>query len=242
MWERLNRSVLTSSVLRGTVHSLNNMLQSIGGHVELLGMKSHEPHEIGTRVERVLGHTLRASTLIQHLSWVSREADDDAHRADVAQVLDQVMALREYDMGRHRIGCTVMVDRTAVGAVAMRPRQLAVALLNLMINAEQAVVGASDARIVVAVERSGGITIISVADNGPGVPDVHAGAVFEPFFTTGRPGATVGIGLTVARSIVEASGGTVTLVRAGGLDGRGARFDITVPAVLHPPHPREMDS
>jgi two-component system NtrC family sensor kinase len=102
-------------------------------------------------------------------------------------------------------------------------------LTNLIINARQALVGAARPRIIrivtrfdAAQERIG----LSVADNGPGVPEPIRRRIFDPFFTTKPPGEGTGIGLSLCSSIVRAHGGELMLIDS---PGGGATFEVLLP-------------
>ncbi|MFT3868760.1 MAG: response regulator [Nibricoccus sp.] len=100
-------------------------------------------------------------------------------------------------------------------------------VLNLVINAMEAVAEVPSPRVVLHASRAGRDVVITVEDNGPGVPLAVADNIFEPY--TSSKGAGRGIGLSVARSIATAHNGNLQLESAGG-DGKGARFRFTLPA------------
>lgn len=222
----INRWVLVSSVMRGTVHSVNNILQTIGGQAEMLGQRPDAADDVRRRSERIVTQTARAASYMRELSAVAR-ASVDTDRSDPRQMVDRVFALREYDLMRAHIAFEIRADGDRLPPCRMGPHVLSAVLLNLMLNAEQAVTGAQGGRIVMTIGRSGNRIALSVEDNGPGVPADLREKVFEPFFTTGRPGATLGLGLAVSRRLAVDSGGSLTLADAG---PPGARFDVEVPA------------
>ena len=103
--------------------------------------------------------------------------------------------------------------------------------LNVIVNAAHAIedaVSGTDARGVIRVRTAsdGDAVVISISDSGPGIPDEVRDKVFEPFFTTKDVGRGSGQGLAIARSIVEAHGGTITFESA---PGTGTTFRIRIP-------------
>jgi two-component system NtrC family sensor kinase len=100
-------------------------------------------------------------------------------------------------------------------------------LSNLLVNARQVLEARPQPRrIRISATVEGGFVRLTVADNGPGVPEALRGQIFDPFFTTKPAGIGMGIGLAVSRSIVEVHGGTLTLEEA---PGGGACFVIRLP-------------
>jgi signal transduction histidine kinase len=226
---RINRWVLVASVVRGTVHSVNNILQSIGGQAELLSQRAGDPEDVMRRAERIIAQTGRAAGYMRELSGVGREVVDAPDRADLRQAVDRAFALREYDMLRARIAFEVVTESETVPTVRIDYPALSMILLNLLLNAEQALAGVADARISVVLGVAGSRGLISVRDNGPGIPPELRARVFEPFFTTGRSGATLGVGLAVARRLAGQHGGLVDVIDDPRT--RGARVDVEIPLV-----------
>jgi C4-dicarboxylate-specific signal transduction histidine kinase len=109
------------------------------------------------------------------------------------------------------------------------PVQLQQVVLNLVLNALDSVSASSEGerRIVTRTQRSGDKVELSIADSGPGVPDEHLNAIFDPFVTT--KGGGMGMGLAIARSIVQAHGGRIWV---GNESGGGAVFRFTLPLAM----------
>lgn len=227
---RVNRWVLVTSVVRGTVHTVNNILQTIGGQAELLGQRQNLDEDVRRRLDRIAAQTGRAAALMRDLSSLGRESRDIADRTDLRQGVERVLSLRQYDLSRGQISAAITGEAAGACVAAIDPQALTIAVLNIILNAEQALAGHSGARIAIEVVRKDGRFVVSVADNGPGVPAEDHDRIFEPFFSTGRSGATVGLGLTVARRLVEAHGGCLEL-SGDPAPASGARFDLSLPAV-----------
>ena len=201
---RLNRLATMARLIAGLAHELNNTLQVVSGLVELLADRPDLPADAVTRLQKIGGQADKATTAIRQVIGYTREtAGSDAGVVDVAGLVDQVLALRRYQLGR--LGVTVSVDRPHAIKSQVRgdERQLAQALLNLVMNAEE----------------------VHVEDSGPGGPADVRTRIFEPFFTTRGSDRAVGLGLPVSQSLVQAHGGNVWLSSSA----PGAKFVIELP-------------
>jgi signal transduction histidine kinase len=219
--------MLVASVVRGTVHTVNNILQTIGGQAEMLGQRPDVATDVARRSERIVAQTARAASYMRELSALGREVPGAPDRVDFRQCVERAYALREYDLQRERVGFEVQADGPVPSGRIDQPA-LSMILMNLILNAEQVLRGASDAKIVVGLWAADGRVGASVRDNGPGVSADIQAKVFDPFFTAG-PVTSLGLGLTVARYLAQLHQGDVTYIDEP--DARGARFDVCVPAI-----------
>jgi two-component system NtrC family sensor kinase len=129
----------------------------------------------------------------------------------------------------HYHGIKVVVEIPADLPSAMaRPQQLQQVLINLLMNAKDALsqTSRSDRTIWLSGHAHDGLVCLSVRDNGPGVPEHLGVRVFEPFITTKRARGGTGLGLSVSKGIVESSGGTIELRNR---PGEGAEFVVCLP-------------
>ena len=223
---RLNRLATMARLIAGLAHELNNTLQVVSGLVELLADRPDLPADAVTRLQKIGGQADKATTAIrQVISYTRETAGSDAGVVDVAGLVDQVLALRRYQLGR--LGVTVSVDRPHAIKSQVRgdERQLAQALLNLVMNAEEALAGHPERRLRIALAPAEGAIQVHVEDSGPGVPADVRTRIFEPFFTTRSSDRAVGLGLPVSQSLVQAHGGNVWLSS----NAPGATFVIELP-------------
>jgi len=109
-------------------------------------------------------------------------------------------------------------------------------LLNLLKNSAEAVEGRPDARICVEAHREEGWVVVTIQDNGPGVPEEVRARLFEPFFTTKAAGRGSGLGLSICRRIVADHEGTILVSSP---PGQGARFTVRLPERADPPKAQE---
>jgi signal transduction histidine kinase len=168
----------------------------------------------------------RAATAIQEVMVFARQKVDGPSRTNLREIANRSAALRSFAIGRARLSIAVDAPPTGRFLVNGNAGLLQLALLNLIVNAEQALAGQQGGAIRVALEESPGYVVLRVSDNGPGVEQTATDDVFSTFFTTRSREEASGLGLSVARLVAEQCGGTLTLE-----DGSpGATFTMRLPA------------
>ena len=184
--------------------------------------------------------TERASALTRSLLGFARRGK---HRAMPVAVDDVVESMREI-LERTLLGIEVEVAPGAElrGAVIGDRSQLEQVIMNLVVNARDAVREHGGRRVVVRTRSDAGHVVIEVADDGPGIPPELRERVFEPYFTTKTKAAErgTGLGLATVYGIVGSHHGTIEI--APGLDGRGTTMCVRLPAALAPaPEPSQRE-
>jgi signal transduction histidine kinase len=202
-------------------HEFKTPLAGIGGAVELLQdhLETMSPEERQRFLGNIAADAGRLSQLVGRLLDLAR-ADMATPEAGVAVLVEP--AVRRIADGQAQDGFRVeVVLPPRLPPVAAPETTVETALTVLLQNARQA--GARTARI--SAEASGVELILSVTDDGPGVPRADRERLFEPFFTSRRAEGGTGLGLPIARSLLAASNGRLTLGEASA----GARFDVALP-------------
>ncbi|WP_438040442.1 ATP-binding protein [Sorangium sp. So ce128] len=238
--ERLVRSERLASVGRlaaGLAHEIGNPLAAILGLQDLLLAGGLTPAEERDFVERMKRETERIHKILRDLLDFARpaargaaEAGDDGEAGhlpsgSVAEAIGDVVSL----VTPQKAFRAIELERDVapdVPAVPLAHGQLVQVLLNLLLNAADAVPRVGGRVAVRASRGAGGGARIEVEDNGPGIAEEVRETLFEPFITTKEVGEGTGLGLAVCRGLVEAAGGTIGVER--GADG-GARFVVLLP-------------
>lgn len=202
-------------------HEFKTPLAGIRGGVELL--EDHHATMSEADRRRFLGNiaadTERLSQLVTRLLDLARA---DMARPEAGAAADLAAVVRRVSDGFTAPGFQVEVALPqGLRAVSVPEEAIETVLTALVENARQA--GATLARVEVREDRE--TTILSVADDGPGVPAADAGRLFEPFFTSRRPQGGTGLGLSIARSLLAAHHARIVLTDSP----RGARFEVTLP-------------
>ena len=209
-------------------HEFKTPLASIGGAVELL--QDHLESMSRQDRERFLGNiaadNARLSQLVARLLDLAR-ADMASPEADAAADLEAA-ARRVADARSDRLFEVRLVLNAGLPPVAVAESTIEAVLTTLVDNSRQA-----GARVVrISGRLSDGAVVARVADDGPGLALADRERLFEPFFTTRRAVGGTGLGLPIARSLIEAHGGTIVIADAEA----GAAFEVTLPvSVVGPP-------
>ncbi len=212
----------------GVAHELNNPLATILTWAERLASKPLDP--LTKRgIDTILSESERAARIVRNLLTFSRKHHTTRSMVDLNQVVRETLALRAYDQ---RVSNILTIEALAVGLpqVFADPHQVKQVLLNLIINAEQAMLSANGRGTLVVrtwydAERDS--VVLEINDDGPGVPEDAQSKIFDPFFTTKAVGKGTGLGLTVAYAIVQEHGGRIHVESPS---GKGASFFIELPA------------
>ena len=206
----LNRAVTTARLMAGAVHEVNNALQVIAGSVELLEQHPLLPPAFAKSLDRIKRQSERAAAALADLQVFTKAPLEGRERFNLREVVTHALALRRYAAGRLGLTVEAATDDPNVFLAMGNAGYAQQALLNLLINAEQAMTGNPGTlrvRMLGEPDRVG----VEVSDTGPGISETVTTRLFEPFATTRNPGEGAGLGLWVSRSIVEAVGGSVEI-------------------------------
>ena len=212
----------------GVAHELNNPLATILTWSERLAERRLDT--VTKRgVETILGEAERAAKIVRNLLTFSRKRHTTRAMVDLNQVVRETLALRAYEQ---RVSNITTIDGLATGLprVFADPHHLKQVLLNLVINAEQAMLSAHGRGTLVTrswLDAERDVVVLELNDDGPGMPDEVQPKIFDPFFTTKAVGKGTGLGLTVAYAIVQDHGGRLRVESAA---GGGTSFFVELPS------------
>ena len=216
--------------ISGVAHELNNPLATILTWAERLSQRP--PSEIDEKTKRgletILSESERAAKIVRNLLTFARKRQSTRAMVDLNHVVRETLTLRSYEQ---RITNITIVDALASGLpqVFADAHQVQQVLLNLIINAEQAMLAENGRGTLVVrswhdVDRES--IVLEINDDGPGIKEELQPKIFDPFFTTKEVGKGTGLGLTVAYAIVQEHGGRIRLASN---TGAGASFYVELP-------------
>ncbi len=200
---------LLARLLGRLAHEIRNPLSSLDIHVQLLeedltALAPPMREQLAPRLEIIHGELHRLEGIVERFLRLAGPAGVDLEPVEIPKILAHVCELLRPEAAARQIGITSRLVEPLPPVMA-DPVRLTQALLNLLINAIQAV--ESKGRVEVSAALADGMVRVSVSDNGPGIPPEKLASIFDPYFTTKAEGS--GLGLWIAQQIVTAHGGSL---------------------------------
>jgi signal transduction histidine kinase len=215
-------------LVSGVAHELNNPLQGVLGHMELLRATGAFPKQLRKEVQTIYREADRAAKIVRNLLVFAGSRRLTRRSVSLNGVLQKVLALRA---SAHRAASIEVVRHydEHLPRVQSDPLLLHQVFLNMVMNAEHAIAATGDAgrlEVTTEVAPSGDRIVAHVRDSGTGIPANTLTRIFEPFYTTKDVGKGTGLGLAIAYGIVQEHGGHISA--ANHPDG-GAIFTVELP-------------
>ncbi len=235
--EQLLQSEKMSAVgqlIAGVAHELNNPLTAILGYAQLLESEGLE-ERAADFVGKLFKQAQRTHRVVQNLLSFARQRKPQKQQVNIRQVLDETLALRDYDLKVNNIKLEREVEPT-VPSVTADPHQLEQVFLNIINNAVDAMLeSAHGGTLRVRAYTNDGHVHVEFHDSGPGIKEPSR--IFDPFYTTKSVGKGTGLGLSICYGIVKEHGGDIT---ARNRPEGGAILQIRLPATGRPAAAEEV--
>lgn len=222
---KADRMAAIGHLAAGVAHEVRNPLSSIKGYATYFGSLFEEGSDNRKAAEVMTSEVDRLNRVISELLEMARPADVKLRDTDVSTLLES--SLRLVNQEAEGAGVSVSLETSEeIGSVALDPDRMTQAMINLYVNAIQAM--SEGGTLAVAATRRGAFLQLKVTDTGAGLPDGEASRIFDPYFTTKQTGT--GLGLAIVSKIVEAHAGEVKVEYTG---PKGTAFSILIPITTH---------
>ncbi|MBS1839426.1 MAG: PAS domain S-box protein [Acidobacteria bacterium] len=215
-------------MLAGVAHELNNPLTAILGVTELVREREGLDESMKRQLDLTHRQARRAARIVQNLLEFSRPTSTQKGPIEINTILERTLQLHEHSLKRSAIEVT-FTPQENLPPVVGDASQLIQVFLNLVINAEQAIREVRESgRIQIRAVSVFNRIMITIQDDGVGITPDGLQKIFDPFYTTKRPGGGTGLGLSICTAILREHGGTI---EAQSLPAGGSAFTVFLPAV-----------
>ncbi len=223
-------------LIAGIAHDLNNPLASVVGFADFLAESGDVPPALAEPLRVIRQEAERAATIVKNLLSFARRQEGERLAQPIQPVLESVLALLRNELMALDVEVSLMVEE-GIPEIEINPNQIKQVFVNLLTNAAQAIAASGKpGRITLSAKRWLDGVAVSVADDGPGIPEELLPRVFEPFFTTKTQGEGTGLGLSICQGIVKEHGGRITLESS---PGAGATFTVELLGGGRPSRPSQ---
>jgi PAS domain S-box-containing protein len=225
------RLAAMGQMIGGFAHELNNPLTSILGMSELL-QEGEAPESVRKQMVVLQQQARRAAEIVQNLMYFSRPPAPGKSPIDLGELVQRTLHLHAYSLRKNNITVDFLKE-TSVPAVSGDAHQLMQVFLNLILNSEQAMREVRDrGTLRIRIENQEKSVSVIFQDDGPGISPEILPNIFDPFYTTKRPGRGTGLGLSISKAILREHNGNVEATSG---PGGGAVFTVTLPVAAGSP-------
>lgn len=229
--EQLQRMAILGELTSTTTHEFNNLLTTILNYAKL-GMRYRDDPSRDKAFQRILDASNRAAKLTGTILAMARNRSGQMEPTDLKQVIEDTLLLMEKELQKYRIGIEKKIE--AVPLILAAGNQLQRVLINMLVNARQAMPNGGMVLLQLTSEDEGRTVTLSIRDTGLGIAPEHLPKIFDPFFSTkSGPDASgkggTGLGLSACREIIESHSGRI---RVESSVGRGTQFILRFPSLL----------
>ncbi len=208
----------------GVAHELNTPLGGVLSLAMLVLEECDESHPLRKDLEIIVKQALRCRDIVKGLLDFAHQSESRAVETGVNSIIENTLALLE----RQAIFQNIRIARNLkkdLPPVFIDPSQLQSVIMNIVMNAVDAMEGKGLLTVETNVDEAGEQVLLLISDTGKGIPDKIKALIFEPFFTTKRPGEGTGLGLAVVYGIVKRAGGRISVDSSPG----GTTFTVRLP-------------
>jgi signal transduction histidine kinase len=239
--EQAQKSTALGELLGTTTHEFNNVLMTILNYAQM-GLRTQDEATRTKALEKVLAAGQRAAKITNSILGMARNRSTGLEPTDLASITEDCLVLLERELRKYRV--TVERDFQATPPALANGNQIQQVLLNLLVNARQAMPNGGTILLRLRHDAERGMVVLTVRDSGKGIAADDLRKIFEPYFSTksgpdetGRGGT--GLGLATCRDIIERHRGRM---RVESTPGKGSAFTLLLPVATPPAPPTLTDS
>jgi signal transduction histidine kinase len=218
-----DRLATLGQLAAGVAHELNEPLGNILGFAQLAQKVSNLPDVVRGDLEKIVIACLHSREIINKLKFFARQMPVQRKETDLNEIISERLFFIESRCAKHGIEIIRQLD-SSLPIILADPSQLHQLLINLMVNAVQAM--PAGGRLILRTEAVNNRVQLTVEDTGIGIPEDILSKIFLPFFTTKDADQGTGLGLSVVDDIVKSHGGEI---RAASKPGKGTTFTVMLP-------------
>ena len=219
-----DKMIALGQMAAGVAHEVANPLANMDSLLQLVLRK---PEKLGMETVHTLREQIeRIRAIVHQMTSFSHPTESQWQEVPLNELIERSLGMLKLDARFRRVSLSFQAD-AEVGVVRVQPHALQQVIVNLIINALDAMQGADEPRLAVRTHRDEQMVRIDIADNGHGVAAEHLTRIFEPFFATKPVGQGTGLGLSISYALVQKQGGEITVKSTL---GRGSTFTISLPA------------
>ena len=222
------RLTALGELLGTTTHEYNNVLMTVLNYAKM-GIRHKDEATRDKAFEKILAAGERAAKITNSILGLARNRSGDFEPTDLSKLVEDALVLLERELRKYRIAIETRLGSAPLARA--NPNQIQQVLLNLLINARQAMPNGGQVIVSVGLDEASKMVELSVRDNGPGIAEDQLRQIFNPYFSTkkgpdetGKGGA--GVGLSACRDIIEAHQGKILVASTV---GKGTAFTLRLP-------------
>ncbi len=223
--QQTEKLVALGHLAAGVAHEINNPLGIMLCYTDLLKRQLADFPQGLKDLHTIEKQTLNCKRIVTDLLQFARSEESEKRVIDLNGIVREVAGIFTHQLRKQKVGLHLDLDEEPVD-IRLDADKFKQVLVNLLMNALQAIDGPGDIRIVTRYVDEQKAALITVSDNGPGIPVEIRSRIFDPFFSTKKTGESTGLGLSVSYGIIQEHGGEIIV---NSEPGQGSEFTIILP-------------
>lgn len=222
--QQSERLATVGHMAAGVAHEVGNPLTAISSLIQVCQRKTDDEF-IQNQLKKVRDHIQRINKIVRELVDFSRPSNKKTEHAQVNDIIQSAVGLLKHDARCRDVSFELNLSGS-LPAISCVPDQIHQVLVNLLLNAVDAMKGVDDPKVMISTESQNDYIKITVSDVGKGIKEEYRARIFEPFFTTKEVGSGTGLGLSVSHGIINQMDGSIWVDSE---EDKGTTFTIKLP-------------